>query len=87
MENQFTYIVFILEILAKLKFYCYVLGYYWIDAILFMIGIIVACVPEGILAIVTIALRNVVIPLFINQNSKREREDNGLFNTVVSNVV
>jgi sodium/potassium-transporting ATPase subunit alpha len=34
----------------------FLLGYYWIDAILFMIGIIVACVPEGILAIVTIAL-------------------------------
>jgi magnesium-transporting ATPase (P-type) len=31
-------------------------GYFWIDAILFMIGIIVATVPEGMLAIVTIAL-------------------------------
>ena len=34
----------------------FLLGYYWIDAILFLIGIIVACVPEGMLAIVTIAL-------------------------------
>merc|ERR1719325_329245 len=34
----------------------FMLGYYWIDAILFLIGIIVACVPEGMLAIVTIAL-------------------------------
>ena len=34
----------------------FLIGYYWIDAILFMIGIIVACVPEGLLAIVTIAL-------------------------------
>ena len=34
----------------------FLLGYYWIDAILFLIGVIVACVPEGMLAIVTIAL-------------------------------
>jgi len=34
----------------------FMLGYFWIDALLFLIGIIVACVPEGMLAIVTIAL-------------------------------
>jgi len=34
----------------------FMVGYYWVDAILFMIGIIVAAVPEGMLAIVTIAL-------------------------------
>jgi len=34
----------------------FLLGYFWIDAILFFIGIIVASVPEGLLAIVTISL-------------------------------
>jgi len=34
----------------------FLLGYHWIDAILFLIGVIVASVPEGMLAIVTIAL-------------------------------
>lgn len=34
----------------------FILGYFWIDAILFLIGVIVANVPEGLLAIVTVAL-------------------------------
>ena len=32
------------------------LGYFWIDAIVFLIGVIVANVPEGLLAVVTFAL-------------------------------
>ena len=34
----------------------FLVGYHWMDAILFMIGIIVSIVPEGMLALVTIAL-------------------------------
>ncbi|TRY70575.1 hypothetical protein TCAL_08725 [Tigriopus californicus] len=34
----------------------FLLGYFWIDSILFLIGIIVANVPEGLLAVVTISL-------------------------------
>ena len=34
----------------------YLVGYHWMDAILYMIGIIVSIVPEGMLALVTIAL-------------------------------
>ena len=34
----------------------FLLEYYWIDAILFLIGVIVANVPEGLLAVVTISL-------------------------------
>ncbi len=34
----------------------FLVGYFWIDSILFMIGVVVACVPEGLLAIVTIGL-------------------------------
>lgn len=34
----------------------YLVGYHWMDAILFMIGIIVSIVPEGMLALITIAL-------------------------------
>ncbi len=32
----------------------FVLGYTWIEAVIFLIGIIVACVPEGLLATVTV---------------------------------
>jgi sodium/potassium-transporting ATPase subunit alpha len=32
------------------------LGYYWLDAVIFLIGIIVANVPEGLLATVTVCL-------------------------------
>lgn len=32
------------------------LGYHWLDAVIFLIGIIVANVPEGLLATVTVSL-------------------------------
>merc|ERR1712193_167041 len=34
----------------------FILGYHWLDAIIFLIGIIVANVPEGLLATVTVCL-------------------------------
>ncbi len=34
----------------------FILGYFWLDAVLFLMGVIVAIVPEGLLAVVTIAL-------------------------------
>ena len=44
-------------IIAVLMFIlAYLVGYHWMDAILYMIGIIVSIVPEGMLALVTIAL-------------------------------
>ncbi|PRD22856.1 UNVERIFIED_CONTAM: Sodium/potassium-transporting ATPase subunit alpha-1 [Trichonephila clavipes] len=33
----------------------FILGYYWLDAVIFLIGIIVANVPEGLLATVTVS--------------------------------
>lgn len=35
-----------------------VLGYTWLEAVIFLIGIIVANVPEGLLATVTVSLLN-----------------------------
>ncbi|KAL3887086.1 hypothetical protein ACJMK2_027042 [Sinanodonta woodiana] len=34
----------------------FILGYYWLDAVIFLIGIIVANVPEGLLVTVTVSL-------------------------------
>ena len=34
----------------------FILGYNWLDAVIFLIGIIVANVPEGLLATVTVSL-------------------------------
>jgi len=34
----------------------FIVGYYWLDAVVFLIGIIVANVPEGLLATVTVCL-------------------------------
>ena len=31
-------------------------GYFWLDAFMFCIGVIVANVPEGLMAVITIAL-------------------------------
>ena len=35
-------------------FIAFILGYFWLDAVIFLIGIIVANVPEGLLATVTV---------------------------------
>merc|ERR1712226_612758 len=43
-NNQFTHII------------AFILGYNWLDAVIFLIGIIVANVPEGLLATVTVCL-------------------------------
>ena len=32
----------------------FIMGYHWLDAVIFLIGIIVANVPEGLLATVTV---------------------------------
>ena len=37
----------------------FLLGYFWLDAVIFLIGIIVANVPEGLLATVTVRLTGV----------------------------
>ncbi|GAB6025395.1 hypothetical protein CHUAL_011140 [Chamberlinius hualienensis] len=37
-------------------FIAFLLGYHWLDAVIFLIGIIVANVPEGLLATVTVCL-------------------------------
>ena len=34
----------------------FIMGYHWLDAVIFLIGIIVAYVPEGLLATVTVRL-------------------------------
>lgn len=36
----------------------FILGYHWLDAVIFLIGIIVANVPEGLLATVTVRINN-----------------------------
>ena len=36
-------------------FIAFILGYDWLDAVIFLIGIIVANVPEGLLATVTVS--------------------------------
>ena len=55
---QFVHIVTSVGIAMGLVFFviAFGLGYFWIDAIVFLIGVIVANVPEGLLAVVTFAL-------------------------------
>ena len=46
------------------------LGYYWLECVLFLIGIIVANVPEGLLATVTVSFPFVLVYChLININS------------------
>lgn len=40
-----------------------ILGYYWLECVVFLIGIIVANVPEGLLATVTVSILLLMLPL------------------------
>jgi sodium/potassium-transporting ATPase subunit alpha len=56
--HHFINIITVVAVALGLLFLvlAFILGYYWLDAIIFLIGIIVANVPEGLLPTVTVAL-------------------------------
>ena len=46
-----------------------ILGYYWVEAVVFVVGIIVANVPEGLLATVTVS--SLHLRFFMSKLSKK----------------
>ena len=48
----------------------FILGYNWLDAVIFLIGIIVANVPEGLLATVTVRLNELSMILSLQSSSE-----------------
>ena len=56
--SQFLHLLTVFGVVMATFFFvlAFIMGYFWIDAILFLIGVIVANVPEGLLAVVTFAL-------------------------------
>lgn len=55
---HFIHIITSVAVFLGVSFFiiAFLLGYYWLDAVIFLIGIIVANVPEGLLATVTVCL-------------------------------
>merc|ERR1711962_50359 len=56
--EHFIHIITAVAIFLGVSFFiiAFILGYNWLDAVIFLIGIIVANVPEGLLATVTVCL-------------------------------
>ena len=56
--EHFIHIITAVAVFLGVSFFiiAFILGYNWLDAVIFMIGIIVANVPEGLLATVTVCL-------------------------------
>ncbi len=56
--SHFIYIITGVAVFLGVLFFiiAFILGYNWLDAVIFLIGIIVANVPEGIIATVTVCL-------------------------------
>merc|ERR1712115_142588 len=56
--EHFIHIITAVAVFLGVTFFiiAFILGYNWIDAVIFLIGIIVANVPEGLLATVTVCL-------------------------------
>jgi sodium/potassium-transporting ATPase subunit alpha len=57
--THFIHIITAVAVFLGVTFFfiAFILGYNWLDAVIFLIGIIVANVPEGLLATVTVSLR------------------------------
>merc|ERR1719309_984111 len=55
---HFIHLITAVAVFLGVSFFiiAFVLGYHWLDAVIFLIGIIVANVPEGLLATVTVCL-------------------------------
>ena len=55
---HFIHIITAVAVFLGVTFFiiAFILGYHWLDAVIFLIGIIVANVPEGLLATVTVCL-------------------------------
>merc|ERR1712223_1288087 len=56
--EHFIHIITGVAVFIGVRFFiiAFILGYHWLDAVIFLIGIIVANVPEGLLATVTVCL-------------------------------
>lgn len=56
--GHFIHLITAVAVVLGIAFFviAYILGYDWLDAVIFLIGIIVANVPEGLLATVTVSL-------------------------------
>ena len=56
--EHFIHIITAVAVFLGVTFFiiAFILGYNWLDAVIFLIGIIVANVPEGLLATVTVCL-------------------------------
>ena len=54
---HFIHIITAVAVALGVSFFiiAFILGYHWLDAVIFLIGIIVANVPEGLLATVTVS--------------------------------
>ena len=54
---HFIHLITAVAVVLGLAFFviAFILGYNWLDAVIFLIGIIVANVPEGLLATVTVS--------------------------------
>lgn len=55
---HFIHIITAVAVFLGVSFFviAFILGYNWLDAVIFLIGIIVANVPEGLLATVTVSI-------------------------------
>ena len=62
---HFIHIITAVAVFLGVSFFiiAFILGYHWLDAVIFLIGIIVANVPEGLLATVTVS--NLVVDVLV----------------------
>ena len=60
---HFIHLITAVAVVLGIAFFviAFILGYDWLDAVIFLIGIIVANVPEGLLATVTVSLFGAVL--------------------------
>jgi len=65
--GHFIHIITAVAVFLGVSFFiiAFILGYHWLDAVIFLIGIIVANVPEGLLATVTVSITLSIVSLVV----------------------
>ena len=71
---HFIHIVTGVAVFLGVSFFiiAFILDYFWLDAVIFLIGIIVANVPEGLLATVTVSIESDMNLYFIYRDGNQQ---------------
>jgi len=74
---HFVHIITVISVFISLLFFflSLIVGFYWVDAVIYLAGLIVACVPEGLLPTITVWYNIMVCQCVIVKGHRHVNDD------------